>query len=470
MSERTNGERPEVYAIRQDRGDWRISRRDFLKAAGIGAAALGAGLESGCSRSKPLDEICQAVPSQGSAIGSIACSEDLKYLLTFVDGGWTVRCWDFDKRVLLGEVSHYLHYYHTVGNIDGKPCVLINPNYGSQYKRGNLYYYELPISDSSEDHKIRRNSEGFNEIAMDSGGNLYMSDLSDTIHFFSRESDYQQDETIYTPPDGVSIRDIKIFNKDRSLLVQFAKNAGGVGILDLSDREMTVFSGNCVNYSILPDESGILIFGEQSYSLISPDGGSEIWKHEAPVVAAVVDGTANIVAGTATPDNSAILLLLQHKYANHYHYYLFSVSMESGSVQYQYDLTKLFDTDHDQEQDYAGPVINRDGTGLALSIGKSLLFFSLPDLKLTACPMDIKSVKDDTKGIEISASDPVTGQSYTYSMPCGAAIPKGAVCTCNCVKGQGGCACDSYVKSNSGSRSNGNNSGSGDGRHYWHPN
>ena len=36
-------ERPEVYALRQDRGDWQISRRDFLKAAGFGAAALGIG-------------------------------------------------------------------------------------------------------------------------------------------------------------------------------------------------------------------------------------------------------------------------------------------------------------------------------------------------------------------------------------------------------------------------------------------
>ncbi len=470
MSTQTNNEKPEVYALRQDGESWRISRRDFLKAAGAGAAVLGVGMESGCSRSKPLDEVCQAIPSQDSPIGSIACSEDLKYLLTFTDGGWTVRCWDFDKQVLLGKTAQYLHYDHTVGSIDGKPCVVINPNYGSQYKRGNLYYYELPISDSSEDHPINRNSYGFNKIAMDSVGNLYMSDLSANIHYFSRESDYQQDEIIYTNSSNVSIRDINVFNKDRSLFVKFAQKTDGAGILDLSDRKMTAAAGNCANYSILPDDSGILVFDDRNYSLISPDSGSEIWRREAPVVESVVSGPVNIVAGTAVPDNLSVILLLQHEYASHYHYFLYCVSMEDGSVRYQYSLDKLFDPNHDNQRTFAGPVVNHDGTRLALSIGASLLFFSLPDLHLTACPMDLDAAKDDTKGIEVSAKDPDTGQTYTYSMPCGAEIPSGAVCTCNCVKGRGGCACDSYVKSGGG-RSNGNGSGgSSGGSHYWHPN
>ena len=143
--------------------------------------------------------------------------------------------------------------------------------------------------------------------------------------------------------------------------------------------------------------------------------------------------------------------------------------MENGSVRYQYDLTKLFDASHDSnKRNYAGPVVSQDGTRLAVSIGNSLLFFLLPDLRLIACPMDVDAAKDDTKGIEVSMKDSVTGEIYTYTMPCGGAIPNGAVCTCNCVKGGGGCSCDSYVKSSGGS-SNGN-SGSSGGSHYWHPN
>ena len=37
MEKNNSSERPEVYALRQEGGDWLISRRDFLKAAGLGA-------------------------------------------------------------------------------------------------------------------------------------------------------------------------------------------------------------------------------------------------------------------------------------------------------------------------------------------------------------------------------------------------------------------------------------------------
>ena len=41
MSRQMNKEKPEVYALRQDGENWQITRRDFLKVAGVGAAALG---------------------------------------------------------------------------------------------------------------------------------------------------------------------------------------------------------------------------------------------------------------------------------------------------------------------------------------------------------------------------------------------------------------------------------------------
>lgn len=58
MNGQKNSEKPEVYALRQDGGNWQLSRRDFLKAAGIGASALSAGLSSGCAGKKPLDKVC----------------------------------------------------------------------------------------------------------------------------------------------------------------------------------------------------------------------------------------------------------------------------------------------------------------------------------------------------------------------------------------------------------------------------
>ena len=107
--------------------------------------------------------------------------------------------------------------------------------------------------------------------------------------------------------------------------------------------------------------------------------------------------------------------------------------------------------------------MSKDGKKAAVSVSKAILFLSLPDLEILSCPIDLSEVKDDVNGIEISVKDPDSGKKIKYTLPCGAAVPEGAVCTCNCVSGRGGCSCDSHGKSNGNGRSN-------SGRHYWHPN
>ena len=86
MSDPVKNEKPEVYALRQDGGNWQISRRDFLKAAGIGAAAIGTGLSSGCSRTKPLDDLCGNVTAHANTINGLTASADGKYLISMDDG------------------------------------------------------------------------------------------------------------------------------------------------------------------------------------------------------------------------------------------------------------------------------------------------------------------------------------------------------------------------------------------------
>ena len=46
----SNREQPEIYALHREDSGWQISRRDFLKAAGVGAAVLGAGFGKGLIR------------------------------------------------------------------------------------------------------------------------------------------------------------------------------------------------------------------------------------------------------------------------------------------------------------------------------------------------------------------------------------------------------------------------------------
>ena len=133
MKEQMNNEKPEVYAIRQESGNWRISRRDFLKTAGAGAAAVSAGLGSGFvqpafgASEKDLDDVCESAYSHQSRIDDLFVSADGKYLLSYSyeSTGDRLKCWDFDTFVLAGWKKFNRKPYHlTAGFINGKSCAV----------------------------------------------------------------------------------------------------------------------------------------------------------------------------------------------------------------------------------------------------------------------------------------------------------------------------------------------------------
>ena len=149
MSERTNREKPEVYALRQDGGTWQISRRDFLKTAGIGAAALGAGLNSRLVRpaeAEDLSKLCKETSAHPDEIKKLMVSPDGKYLVSYSNG--MVKCWDFDNYSLLGlrKVSVSDHYgnFLTVGMYRGKQCLLFKLS-----NENRIDAVELPAMETS---------------------------------------------------------------------------------------------------------------------------------------------------------------------------------------------------------------------------------------------------------------------------------------------------------------------------------
>ncbi|NWJ49151.1 MAG: hypothetical protein HXX08_25115, partial [Chloroflexi bacterium] len=75
----------------------------------------------------------------------------------------------------------------------------------------------------------------------------------------------------------------------------------------------------------------------------------------------------------------------------------------------------------------------------------SIKLWSIPDGKILTALMDLAANTSDVKGVSFKQGD------ITYTLPCGSAIPAGAVCTCNCVAGTG-------------------MSTGGSGTHYWYPN
>ena len=76
MDKQSNNEKPEVYALRQDDGNWQISRRDF---AGMGSGFVRPAL--GASE-KELQDVCDNAYSHQSKIDDLLVSADGKYLLS----------------------------------------------------------------------------------------------------------------------------------------------------------------------------------------------------------------------------------------------------------------------------------------------------------------------------------------------------------------------------------------------------
>jgi WD40 repeat protein len=66
----------------------------------------------------------------------------------------------------------------------------------------------------------------------------------------------------------------------------------------------------------------------------------------------------------------------------------------------------------------------------------SIILWSLPRGRLLARLIDLAVSPDTAKGSTYAVTDKATGQTVTYTQPCGSPIPSGATCKCDCVPGR----------------------------------
>jgi hypothetical protein len=118
-----------------------------------------------------------------------------------------------------------------------------------------------------------------------------------------------------------------------------------------------------------------------------------------------------------------------------------------------------------------GPLaISADGAWLVSGDENGeIRLWSLPGGDIYACAMDLEAMPDSSEGITFETTNS-SGETVTYTLPCGAAVPAGAVCTCNCVTGSACscvghsvCSCVGYSPCSCVGHSSG-------GSHYWYPN
>ena len=450
-----NKEKPEIYAIQLEGRDWRISRRDFLKAAGTGAAVLGVGLGSRFVRpafaQTGLDTLCRNSLAHSDTITHLFLSADGNHLVSR-DSGNTMKCWDFRNYALTGTVKDAFSKNAPVltGFIDDRSCVVSS----------EMQYYELPLTGSSSSKKIKASQSDFGLFTIDAFENIYAVRKGTEILRLKKSDDYSNTEVLYTLDHSAG--SIRFLEGSRKLFVQMS---GSFGVLDPEKKTMDTFAVDCPVYAIAPGEARVLVCEDSRYRLVSLKDGSVIWEQQS---GELNTSQPKLSGAAVTPDGSIGIL---SGGSSKRHFWL--VAMSDGT------LLKELETGDLASGNSTQIALSGDGTKFAAAVGKSILFFSLPDLEIIGCPVDLTQMKDTSKGVEIKEVDSVTGKTITYTLPCGAPIPDGAVCVCNCVAGSvcscvgytictcdtvcscvGNtvCTCDTVCTCNS------------EGGHYWHPN
>ena len=293
-----------------------------------------------------------------------------------------------------------------------------------EMEKEKFTYYDLPLRSGQTAHSISLASDLWcDSYAVDNDGNIYGL-RADSIHLLKREDGYGKDTVLYTFETGFEGRAIRLLPNSRKLLVSMSE---GSGLLDPDSGKMTSFNRIIADYAVCPGDSAVLLYYANGYSLVSFADESSVWEQPCSVLK---DSKPEIVAAAVTPDGSAALLL-----GGATKRHLWQISMQDGSLVNDLDLGD-FSKDNPSVIAMAG-----DSTKIAIAVGQSILFISLPDLKVIGCPVDLSEMNDDIEGIEVSGVDPVTGKTVTYTLPCGSPIPEGAVCICNCVAGSV-CTCD----------------------------
>jgi len=65
----------------------------------------------------------------------------------------------------------------------------------------------------------------------------------------------------------------------------------------------------------------------------------------------------------------------------------------------------------------------------------AIIIWDLAQRSFRTFLFDRAANEPETKGVSYNVYDKVSGQTITYTLPCGSKVPRGAVCTCNCVPG-----------------------------------
>jgi len=406
--DRTQDE-PEIVPLVQAINEAKMNRRGFFGAGITGAAALM--ILDGCGKDEPELNLekgdCPGIYAHSDTVCVLAVSPDGKYLFS---GSYdkTIKIWSLPSGALIKTLTG--HNYEV-----SELAVSPDSKYLSSSCLDAIKIWSLP------------NGTLVKTLTVLTRSPLVVS--PDGKYLFSCTGEID----IRSLPDLVYIK---------TLYIQSPK---GIMTLAISPDGKYLFSGRSdgsLNIWSLPDGevvNTVAAHEEGLYALaVSPDGKYlfsggfdktiKIWSiPNVELVKTLTGHTSGIFALIVSSDGK----------------YLFSVSKDNTVKIWRLPDGELLNTLTGQTNSLA---ISPNGQQLFVGlIDGSIKALSLSgsNATLDKCLMDLECSYDTASGLTYSIKDE-TGQTVTYTLPCGSPIPAGATCACNCVPGKLSCTCLSH--------------------------
>jgi WD40 repeat protein len=430
-------EKPQVFSVTNTQSGWQINRREFI-SLGTGAAAALA--MSGCNSPEPevlptsmpqeLVDACSEINSHDSMIWSLLFHPNSQLLIS---GAYNdIKVWSIPDGQLLKTLQTENSRNEVLVLIDDGSILLS----GSSQDRTIRFWSfedESLINTIDTDSPVRSISiDSDNKVMLTSGGNLWaLPDvgLIKTIH---------ASDILAIHPKG---NQMASFNSEKVL------------IHSLPDGELlTELSGH---ETFITD----IMYSPDGTALVSRDfdGAIIVWNLlDYSLKQKLIEKSSSAFA--LSSDGKSIVISFESKQVS-----LYSFPEGEKILDFENSPTELTEL-----------AISSDGLYLAGGGHQGRIhLWSLQSGIFIGCPMDLSAMAENKTKATVYQIEEANGIAASYTVPCGSVIPAEAVCTCNCVAGDGECVCVGHSACNCVGHSFGNctcNSYSSGSTHYWHPN
>ena len=468
-------EKPEVFSVKQGEQGWEFSRRDFITAMGVSAAAI---TVAGCSGSKlfapkstetptpsatPTNTVTPtatntptstptvtptATPTPLPAINPEQCADprthtdEINYLEITENGKWMVsggkdkyvKVWSLPSVGLVGAVNITKGVEKISISPDSSELAILDSN-------NVIHVYAMPTC------------EWVFDVEADSYSFSFSPD-GKYIIALQRQDVANKKISTFSAKDGALVNTYSDVTRTTNEILEIdpeqkmAVLAGGLKEIDwYAYEDFTKLDSFLSEWNVVAVK-----FSADGKSLFIQVKDEKIIQLELENKE-IVNQFLCLSGFTLSRDGS-LLILGEEKDLIHI-----------WSIPYQ-----TYTESHKSNISYSTAIaINPDNRILAAGNEKGQIYlWSLPSWNLFSCPIDLDATSDEVEGVTYETTSS-TGETITYTLPCGAPVPAGAVCVCNCVTGSVcscvgyvSCSCDGYSPCSCVGHVTG-------GSHYWYP-